>query len=286
MHIEPLISWQIIPWLCLIFTISLVFIKPKFWPYGSLITLVVGFVFGVVDIIGVAAVSALFALSYGANKLSNKIIRGTFTTLVIVGCVALAAHLLPGFNNLLVLDDVQKSINSIGFTMYLNFDKPMILFALLLLYPSILEQNKVTTEKPLIGAKKIAFVILAISVIFVLAFILKLIKPEPSIPSWWWLFALNNLLLTCVAEEVFFRGYIQQKVTKIFSPIIGICVASVLFGVAHFAGGVGYVIVATLAGILYGLVYNSTGKVSYAILIHFVVNLLHLFFFTYPLARY
>lgn len=286
MHIESLISWQIIPWLCLIFTIFLAFIKPKFWPYGSLITLVVGFVFGVVDIFGVAALSALFALSYGVNKLSNKIIRGTFTTLVIVGCIALAAHLLPGFNNLLVLDDVQKSINSIGFTMYLNFDKPMILFALLLLYPSILAQNKITTEKPLIGAKQIAFVILAITVIFVLAFILKLIKPEPSIPSWWWLFALNNLLLTCVAEEAFFRGYIQQKVTKIFTPIIGICLASVLFGVAHFAGGVGYVIVATLAGFLYGLVYNSTGKISYAILIHFVVNLLHLFFFTYPLARY
>jgi len=62
-------------------------------------------------------------------------------------------------------------------------------------------------------------------------------------------------------------------------------VASLLFGIAHFAGGLNYVVVATLAGLLYGVVYLNTGKIWHAILMHFCLNMVHLYLFTYPLAK-
>lgn len=59
-------------------------------------------------------------------------------------------------------------------------------------------------------------------------------------------------------------------------------VAAVLFGLAHFAGGVKYVMLATVAGWGYGAVVQRTGCIEAGILTHFLVNLIHFFCFTYP----
>lgn len=76
--------------------------------------------------------------AYLANYTSHLLFKYLLTVIVIIACVGLAAHLFPGFNNLLVLDKVSKSTESSAFSLYLNFDKPMILFALLLMFPSLL----------------------------------------------------------------------------------------------------------------------------------------------------
>lgn len=111
--------------------------------------------------------------------------------------------------------------------------------------------------------------------------LLELIRVDISTPSWWWLFALNNLFFTCVVEEVFFRAYLQTKLSKQFNRYIGLCIASLWFGLAHFSGGLTYIVIATVAGFLYGVVYLRTGKIAHAILAHFM----HLMFFTYPMLK-
>lgn len=118
-----------------------------------------------------------------------------------------------------------------------------------------------------------------------LAFLFSLVKPEFKLPEWWWVFAFNNLLFTCVAEEVLFRGYIQRQLGQYVPPLVAIAIASILFGLAHFSGGLLFVLVATLAGGLYGLTYLWTGKLSAAVLIHFAFNFVHFVFFTYPIAK-
>ncbi len=283
---------QALPWLFLFISIISAFIKPKFAWCGLVITLLSAFLLGAISVTGIALVGVLLAISYGANKSEHRIIKVLLTTLVIIFCLALAAHLLPGFNNLLVLEQVSKSEQSRDFTMYLNIDKPMILFALLLMYPDILKpvfkpelKSELKPELNLIWPQLLGIIAIALIVIFGLANAWSLIKIEPSLPSWWWLFVLNNLLLTCVMEELFFRGFIQQQLSKHFKPIIGLAIASILFGIAHFGGGLAYVFIATLAGILYGFIYQATGKLSYAIAGHFLLNFLHLWLFTYPLAK-
>ncbi|GAB7230693.1 hypothetical protein VrSk94_43880 [Vibrio rotiferianus] len=54
---------------------------------------------------------------------------------VIIWCVMLFVHLIPGFNNLQVLNKVTAGPLSAPFSMYLNLDKPLALFALFLAYP-------------------------------------------------------------------------------------------------------------------------------------------------------
>lgn len=199
---------------------------------------------------------------------------------VLTWCAMLITHLMPGFNNLQVLDKVLSGPQSLPFSMYLNLDKPLVFFALILAYPALLGSEK------RVEFKRILFIIVPLLALLPIASLLGALKVELSLPNWWWLFAINNLMITCVAEEALFRGFIQQALTRCFNWKIGLTVASVLFGVAHIAGGGLLVVFATLAGLGYGLVFHFTGRLWCAVLVHFMFNFVHLLLFTYPaLAR-
>ncbi len=119
--------------------------------------------------------------------------------------------------------------------LYLNFDKPMTIFLLLMLYPALLINRKpFTLFKALNSSQLSALVVFIFILIFSLAILLLLIKYDPPPPSWWWLFALNNLLLTCIIEEVFFRGFIQQILISLINRLMGLILTIFLFGLAHF----------------------------------------------------
>ena len=53
---------------------------------------------------------------------------------------------------------------------------------------------------------------------------------------------------------------------------------------AGFAVVLTYVLLSTLAGVGYGAAYHVTGRVEAGMLVHFLLNLTHLFLFTYPFA--
>ena len=204
--------------------------------------------------------------------------RGVALTLVLLWALALTLHLVPGFANLKVLDRVQAGPASVPFTLYLNLDKPLIFFGLLLAWPALLGPGGTMRWRPL------ALLILPLAALLITAWQLGALKPEVGLPHWWWLFAFNNLLFTCVAEEALFRGLIQQGVASRSKPWLGLLVASLLFGAAHLAGGPLLVLLAALAGACYGLAFLLSGRLSVAIAIHFLFNFAHLALFTYPLA--
>ncbi|MFM5856569.1 lysostaphin resistance A-like protein [Aeromonas rivipollensis] len=204
--------------------------------------------------------------------------RGVALTLVLLWALALTLHLVPGFDNLKVLDRVQAGPASVPFNMYLNLDKPLIFFGLLLAWPALLGPGGAIRWRPL------ALLILPLAALLIAAWQLGALKPEVGLPHWWWLFALNNLLFTCVAEEAMFRGLIQQGVASRSKPWLGLLVASLLFGAAHLAGGPLLVLFTALAGACYGLAFLLSGRLGVAIAIHFLFNFAHLALFTYPLA--
>ena len=204
--------------------------------------------------------------------------RGVALTLVLLWALALTLHLVPGFANLKVLDRVQAGPASVPFTLYLNLDKPLIFFGLLLAWPALLGLGGTMRWRPL------ALLMLPLAALLITAWQLGALKPEVGLPHWWWLFAFNNLVFTCVAEEALFRGLIQQGVASRSKPWLGLLVASLLFGAAHLAGGPLLVLFAALAGACYGLAFQLSGRLSVAILLHFLFNFAHLALFTYPLA--
>ncbi|MFM5146275.1 CPBP family intramembrane glutamic endopeptidase [Aeromonas rivipollensis] len=204
--------------------------------------------------------------------------RGVALTLVLLWAMALTLHLVPGFDNLKVLDRVQAGPASVPFTLYLNLDKPLIFFGLLLAWPALLGPGGTMRWRPL------ALLMLPLAALLITAWQLGALKPEVGLPHWWWLFAFNNLVFTCVAEEALFRGLIQQGAASRSKPWLGLLVASLLFGAAHLAGGPLLVLFAALAGACYGLAFQLSGRLSVAILLHFLFNFAHLALFTYPLA--
>lgn len=109
----------------------------------------------------------------------------------------------------------------------------------------------------------------------------------PKWPHLGWLWALNNLLLVCMTEEAVFRSYLQETLSRRFhesryGDALAIGVGSILFGLAHFAGGEVLIVLSTLAGVGYGLAYR-VGGLQAAVLAHFGLNLAHFTLFTYPM---
>jgi membrane protease YdiL (CAAX protease family) len=210
----------------------------------------------------------------------------------IIACLALSLHLIPGFDNWLVLSQVQAGPESTFWSMYLNLDKPLALFILLWILPQLGQlqprwtltgwRPATAVVSPVEWLRWSCAILLAIALLSALALAAGFIRWEPKLPSWWWLFLLNNLLLTCLVEEAFFRGYLQQQLQQKLGAWPALVLASALFGLAHLGGGWLYAMLATLAGLLYGLIYLHTGRLWLAVLTHASLNFVHLCFFTYP----
>ena len=272
-------------WVPLILAIGAVFFRQKVVALVLLgLTLLSALFIGRIELTAFVSTLVVLGVAYRLPMLaSNQKTKPVYYlgwSVVIIWCVMLFVHVIPGFNNLQVLDKVTAGPLSAPFSMYLNLDKPLALFALFLAYPFLLGSEAKGRVKPAL------LVMIPLLSLLPIAAMLGALKPELSLPSWWWLFALNNLILTCVAEEALFRGFVQQSLSRRFDWRLGLVIASILFGLAHFAGGPLLIVFATLAGLGYGLVFHFTGRLWCAVLAHFLFNFCHLVFFTYPiLAR-
>jgi len=270
---------QLSIWLVLALAVLLVLTKQKYWPVPLLVALVAAIALGLLDWLAVAAIGAGLSLAWVADKTSGWR-AGCLHLLVVIWALALAAHWVPGFERFAVIEQVKTGPTSSPFSLFLKLDKPMLIFAFILLMPAMLFRRAHAERKRLIC--------LAVAGLLALPFLgiaLGLLGVELSVPDWLMIFAFNNLLFTCVAEEVLFRGYLQGLLMR-YGNVLAVVASSLLFGVAHFAGGGAFVLLASLAGACYGLIYLATGRLYLAVLAHFLFNLYHLIFFSYPLAAH
>ncbi|HRQ66251.1 MAG TPA: CPBP family intramembrane metalloprotease [Xanthomonadaceae bacterium] len=74
-------------------------------------------------------------------------------------------------------------------------------------------------------------------------------------------------LMAGIGEELLFRGVIQAALEGWLGPLAGLLLASLLFGLAHFVT-VGYLVLACLMGLYFGLLYQWTGNLLVPILVH------------------
>lgn len=222
-------------------------------------------------------IAYLFSRTTGAKK-------KWLTLLLAALSLLLGAHLLPGFQNLKVLDAMAVSADGLPFTMYLNLDKTLVALGLLgWCIPRLSTRQEWRQLLQFLLSRSL----ILLPPIFILALASGKVHWDPKLPSSTLLWMLTNLLFVCTAEEAFFRGFLQQQLSLLWQnralqKVLPLALASFFYGLSHFAGGPLYVAFVTLAGLGYGWVYQKTGCIEASILLHFALNASHFLFFTYP----
>jgi len=289
-----------------------------FWPQPSrrlplalgAAALLTGWAANLITYSAIPVLAALAALALGYERTTKRLqhqpqrlglrwfARGQLL-LVASLLLLLAMHKLPGFQNVLLLDQVQVSQDAIPFTLYANVDKGLAGFVLLvLLWPlsqpspqplqaaAPQDRGSDLTLRWLRGWWPLFPLTFLCSEMIAVAF--GFITWDPKLPAYTLTFLAVNLFLTCVAEELFFRGLLQTALQRWLArrawPLwLAAVVIGLLFGAAHLGGGVPYAITVTVAGIGYGLMYLRSGRIEVAILGHFALNALHFLLFSYPM---
>lgn len=229
--------------------------------------------------LAVLAVSTRFL-----KKSERRGVRALAAGVLSITGLGLGAHLFPGFYNLKVVDAVHVSQDGIPFTLHLNFDKTLIgIFILGEMHELMRTGSAWKKLMPEIAART-PFIILVLALLSV-AF--QFVRWDPKLPAILPIWAVTNLLFVCVAEEGFFRGFLQKYLSELwqdlrYGKLMALSIASLLFGVAHFTGGATYVVLASIAGFGYGWMYQLTGRIEASIVTHFLLNLVHLLLLTYP----
>lgn len=206
--------------------------------------------------------------------------QGIVTGLLALWCLVLATHQIPGFARPSLLHNVIISAGQGPFSLSLGLDKAFV-GAILFIY--LMPSGRPGTGSWLWTA------LLSAAAMILLAVVLG-IRFDVKVGSYLLWFIPVNLLITCLAEEMFFRKIVQDNMNKLFGPhifgaILAVLVTGYLFILAH---GIVYpassvAILYAAASLLYALVYQYSKRVELAILTHFMVNLAHILLLPYPL---
>ena len=244
-----------------------------------------GLAFGLLDWRAPLAVAGLWGLCRMLYRpgapLRLRALAGLGVALLAGG---LSLHVVPGFNNPKVIADLLLTPDAVPYSKYLNFDKALV-GLLLLAFGGPLIANRSELGRLLRRAGPIAAA--TVGVVMVLSFVLGYVRLQPALPPFVPLWAWTNLFFTCMSEEALFRGFVQRGLQQALGDHrhagrIALVIASLIFGIAHWAGGPRYVLLSTIAGLGYGGAVQRSGRLEAGIATHFLLNSLHYLFFTYP----
>src|SRR5688572_5104282 len=238
---------------------------------------------GMLDRAGLAALAAFSAVCVLARRAAHPAAVTATHMLLVIGAAALFVHVVPGFQNSILVADVVLGPGAQPYTKYLNYDKGMAALLLLGLYA---RERTAIDRGSLPPALLWRFAVL-VGTLLALALLAGYVRWDPKLPLWWPSWVWSMLFLTALPEETLFRGCLQTWIAGWLGPsrqaaIVSVLFAGVVFGVAHSGGGVAYLLLSCVAGIGYGWIYASTRSLAAAALAHAGVNSAHFFLFTYP----
>ncbi|WP_339145420.1 MULTISPECIES: type II CAAX endopeptidase family protein [unclassified Sutcliffiella] len=120
--------------------------------------------------------------------------------------------------------------------------------------------------------------------LFLLTYLILKVLPLPLLPfveelyrivgpsSWWHYVALVFIIIP--GEELFWRGYIQPRMTKALGRVQGVLVAAFMYALAHIWTGNPMLVAAALtAGIIWGGLYDWKKSLALIIISHLVFDL-------------
>lgn len=238
---------------------------------------VAGFGLGVIGWAGLAALLVLLLLAWRLQP-DERAVSGLVFALL---ALALGFGLLPGFAQVVVFGPEAIKPGSEAYVRGVSLGLVAITLLLLAMHPladrwaSAVRAIRLgvgvglLTAMPALGA----------------GYLLGDLAFAPGLPGAAFILTwLGGQVLTLAMEEGFFRGFLQRHLARHVPVAVAIVLAGVLFGLAHFAGGLSWIIGASIAGVGYGIAYHLGGaRLEASMAAHLTVNLLHLSLFSYPM---
>jgi len=243
-----------------VLTFVLIWVRnEQVWQVSYAAVLIVGFATSAITYMAVVPIGVLiFLLVYYPKDQVYSLLAGVLALLL---GLALGLPVLPGFNNYEYLSSVTLSAKAASFDIWFNWDKSMFgLFVLGL----VLQRKLIRNRKDALTVIKSCFPISLGGILAIYAVGLLLgyssldLTFDPVFLPW----AVKNVVFTVLAEEAFFRGIIQNQLARRLNGHIAVVIAGILFGLAHIGGGMYYVFLSSMAGILYGHTYRVTGRIE------------------------
>jgi membrane protease YdiL (CAAX protease family) len=280
-----------LPFLLLLTAVIGLWMHRAIWMGALAAAIVAGYLSGALH--GLAAlwiaILAALAITYQRARAStspNKPVWQTLAGLVFfLYALAMGLALLPGFNRVELVAPIVLSAGASPYSIGVGFPKVVTgIFILGLINPLL-----VRSWGELARVLKRALPVFAITAAAGMA-VVVVMGYSSFAPKWtplFLLFAPINLFFTCLSEEAFFRGFVQRELSSIGTRRarasgIALVVAALLFGAAHFGGGLNYMIVAAIAGLGYGWAFMRDSRIEAAMFVHFGVNATHFLLFVYP----
>ena len=272
----------------LILALLSIWIHRKIWMWGFLLAVSLSFAY-YGNVIELQALVPLILVG-GAYFFSAQDISGFWRLFACMSAaiitLALYTHFVKGFNNILLFPEWRSSLDALPINIYANYDKGIVALLILGLYLPVIKSRK---ELGRMLLATVPWMILTSVIILFLTKYLQIIKWDPKIPliSLTWL--VLQLFFVVIPEEVFYRGFIQHEIAKKlnnpFAGLFAVLTTSLLFALIHilFIPNLAFITLTFITSLLYGGIFQLSGKIESSILTHYFVNTLHFFLFTYPM---
>jgi membrane protease YdiL (CAAX protease family) len=196
--------------------------------------------------------------------------------------LAMALPLLPGFIRVELVAPRALSAGAQPYGIAVGFPKVVAGILILGLINPVLSRRGLG----IVFAKALPVWIFTTVLVMIFAFVTGYTAFAPKWTTLFLLWAPINLFFTCLAEEAFFRAYVQQELAGLsrasYMPGVAVVIAAALFGLLHYQGGAIYVVAGVIAGLGYGGAFLRTRRVEAAMAVHFGVNATHFLLFVYP----
>lgn len=250
--------------------------------------LILGF-FGRIELIGAAIIVLYWISIRGFEKFSSKAAQLLCFTSLILITIGLSLHIMPGFHSLVYLDNYAVSPASAPHNEYWYFDKPFLMLCLFNYYMEGYHKRGKLRRSIIVGLALTAVCVAILGIVGLGIGYARLDIKWPEVIYSWTL--LNFVAI--LAEEGFYRAFLQRLLSDNLSrfknigkhgPLLALLLVSTLFGMSHYYMGSIHVILCIVAGLIFGYGMVGSKRIEACMIPHFLFNMLHLIFFTYPYA--
>lgn len=254
------------------------------------VAMILGLISESIALDGLLMIVWLFGLCYLYYKPNQNVaIKVLLWFLIVLSAFLMRMH-ITGFTNWRIIDAELISQHAYEYSLWLNIDTAFVGLAILLF--GLHEPLRRLLHIKHMLLKMLPSAIMAIGAIISIAVAFHVVSPDAKMPELWLIWIVINLVITCVSEEALFRFFIQGSIASVLhryraGPFVAILIGAIFSIFAHWnmIGMTNYIAATFVAGLFYGYVFHVTKRIEASILLHFMVNVLHFFFFTYPMLK-